>query len=244
MNNDLFNTPILKRPTLRIGDKGEFVILLQELLKNMMFYDGASDGDFGNKTSLSVKAFQTNNKLTVDGIVGKDTWSALIYLYSPLNICETEYYTVKQGDILWGIAQRFNTTVSKLMHINNLSSNILTVGQRLITTNGLQIEKPKDEIFYTVKRGDTLWGIAQRFNTTVSELMRINNLKGNILSVGQQLTIKVDEEFQPEETTYIVQQGDTLWSIARMYNTTVDKLINLNNLKSTLLSIGQVLKII
>ena len=82
---------------------------------------------------------------------------------------------------------------------------------------------------YTVKKGDTLYGISKMFNTTVDELKKLNNLNTNTLSIGQQLVIPRNEN----EITYIVKVGDTLYSIARKYNVTIDELINLNNLSTT-----------
>ena len=87
--NRNIQTEVLNRPTLRYGDEGFYVEKLQEELKTIMFYDGVIDGKFGNKTLESVKNFQINNKLTADGIVGRQTWSSLIYLYSPLAICRS-----------------------------------------------------------------------------------------------------------------------------------------------------------
>ena len=73
---------------------------------------------------------------------------------------------------------------------------------------------------------------------TVDELKSINNLKSNLLSIGQVLLIPTDTNL---ETTYTVQKGDSLYSIAKKYNTTVNRLKQLNNLTSNLLSIGQIL---
>ncbi len=78
---------VLTRPTLRQGDRGEDVRELQEILNNLSYFSGANDGVFGSNTAVAVRVFQTNNRLTPDGIVGRNTWSALIYLYSPLAIC-------------------------------------------------------------------------------------------------------------------------------------------------------------
>lgn len=236
---ELKDTPVLDRPTLSSGDRGEYVELLQTQLKQLMFYDGNIDGVFGNDTLLSVKAFQTNNKLTADGVVGKDTWSALIYLYSPLAICEpgANYHIVEKGDTLWSIARMHNTTVEELKRINNLTSDILSIGQKILLSS--EATPPTTNVTYTVQKGDTLWSIARRFNTTVDVIKSYNNLTSNLLSVGQQLIIPGSSDI----IIYTVQRGDTLWSIAQKHGMTVDDIKSLNNLTSNLISIGQQLKI-
>ena len=240
INVDLLSkTLVLKRPTLRFGDKNDYVKLLQTQLKQLMFYNDDINGDFDNNTLSSVKAFQTNNKLVVDGIVGKDTWSALIYLYSPLAICNGNFHIVQAGDTLWDIARKYNTTVAELKRINNLTSDLLNIGQKLILPGTEEPAPPTDNIIYTVKKGDTLWDIARRFNTTVTAIKNYNNLTSDTLSIGQQLIIPGTENI----TVYTVKSGDTLWSIANKFNTTVDSIKKLNNLTSNLLTIGQKLKI-
>ena len=72
--------------------------------------------------------------------------------------------------------------------------------------------------------------------------MNINNLKTNLLSIGQELKLKKNPT-QNTETTYIVKSGDTLYSIAKRFNTSVNDIKNKNNLTTNLLSIGQQLKI-
>lgn len=97
---------------------------------------------------------------------------------------------------------------------------------------------------YIVKKGDTLYSISKKFNTTVDELKRINNLITNALSIGQQLVIPSETiESIEQYNTYIVKKGDTLYSIANKYNTTIDKLKEINNLSSNILSINQQLLI-
>ena len=150
-------------------------------------------------------------------------------------------YTVKAGDSLWGIAKKYGTTVDYLKAINNLSSNLLSIGQKLKVPDSTSNDNNNDNI-YIVKSGDTLYSIANKYNTTVSNLMNINNLKTNLLSIGQELKLKTTP-IQNTETTYIVKSGDTLYSIAKRFNTSVNDIKNKNNLTTNLLSIGQQLKI-
>lgn len=85
--NSFESTGVLSRPTLRLGDSGQDVKELQQILTELMYYQGPTDGIFGSSTNIAVRKFQTNNRLISDGIVGRNTWSALIYLYSPLATC-------------------------------------------------------------------------------------------------------------------------------------------------------------
>ena len=96
---------------------------------------------------------------------------------------------------------------------------------------------------YTVARGDSLWSIAKRFNVGVNEIKNANNLKSNLISVGQQLVIPGAAPSDQTNVTYVVQKGDSLWSIANANNTTVDELANLNDLGTNTIYVGQVLQI-
>lgn len=153
------------------------------------------------------------------------------------------YYIVQKGDSLWSIANKYGLTVDKLKDMNNLSSNMLSVGQKLLikdTSSSGDIG-----VYYTVVSGDTLYGIANKYGISVDELKKMNNLKSNNLTINQKLLVSGTGENNNtgEYDTYIVKSGDSLWSIASKYNTTVDKLKDINNLSSNLLSIGQKLLI-
>ena len=130
--------------------------------------------------------------------------------------------------------------MDKLKELNNLTTNILSIGQVLKLPVETTEEEIKEEntITYTVQKGDSLYSIAKEYNTTIDQIKEINNLESNLLSIGQVLKLPVETSL---ETTYTVQKGDSLYSIAKKYNTTVDKLKELNNLTSNLLSIGQIL---
>jgi len=148
-------------------------------------------------------------------------------------------YTVKSGDTLWSIAQRFNTTVNEIKTLNNLTNNILSIGQVLEIPTGMVVPGVGNR--YVVKRGDSLWSIAQRYNTTVDDIKRLNNLTSNILQIGQTLQIPSSEI--SEGNIYTVKRGDTLWSIAGQFRTSVDEIKTLNNLTNNTITIGQLLKI-
>ena len=149
-------------------------------------------------------------------------------------------YTVKKGDSLYSIANKYNTTVEELKRINNLTSNTLSIGQvlKLPSDKVSDVDKEENTISYTVQKGDSLYSIARKYSTTIDKIKDLNNLTTNLLSIGQVLLIPTDTNL---ETTYTVQKGDSLYSIAKKYDTTVDRLKQLNNLKSNLLSVGQIL---
>lgn len=248
--------PISVYPNLSMGSSGSYVTDLQTKLKALLYYTGAVNGNFDLETENAVKRFQLNNKLTADGIVGSKTWNSLNSLYGNLNDCAIENgsgnnnnnntgnnitYTVKAGDTLYGIARQYNTTVDAIKSLNNLTSDILQIGQVLsIPTSSSN--NNNNYLRYTVVSGDTLYGIALRFNTTVDAIKNLNNLTSNLLSIGQVLLIPTINN-QQSYINYVVERGDTIYSIALRYNTSVNEIKRLNNLTSNTLIIGQVLKI-
>ena len=241
----------------------------------------------------------------------KATCEYIGYPYRP-PYSEHIVYTVQAGDTLFNIAQRFKTTVAELVRINNLTSNTISVGQRLLIPFFETTTPPADTFTHTVVSGDTLFSLANRFGTTVDEIKRINNLTSNALSLGQQLQIPLTDSTTPPTTsrptlrlgdrgkdvtdlqnllvsfgyspgsidgvfgqgtlnavkafqtarglvsdgvvgaatwnallsentplTHIVVSGDTLFSIANRFGTTVNAILQLNNLTSTTLTLGQ-----
>ena len=92
---------------------------------------------------------------------------------------DSNYYIVKKGDTLWDIANKYNTSVSKLKSLNNLNTNLLKIGQKIKIPNNL----------YTVKKGDSLWKIAKNYNTSINKLVNLNNLKSTNLQIGQKLLL-------------------------------------------------------
>ena len=169
-----------------------------------------------------------------------------------MNLPNYKNYIVKKGDTLYKIAKDNNIDVNTIIKDNALSSNNLSVGQvlRLRLKSGETIEvlecigndytppkRDNSEIEYIVKKGDSLYKIANTYNTSVSKLLALNNLKNANLAVGQKLKIPISLN------TYTVKKGDSLYSIATKFNTSVDNIKSKNNLKTNTLQIGQILKI-
>ena len=156
-------------------------------------------------------------------------------------------YTVKAGDTLYGISNQFGVSVTELAELNKVNAQNLKIGQVLIipTASGTN---PNNMFMYTVKQGDTLYGIAQKYGTTVKAIQDLNYLKSINLTAGQVLRIpetytKEEEMTLPNYINYIVRSGDTLYSIARANNISVDTLIKDNSLTNNTLRTGQNLKI-
>ncbi|WP_051350678.1 LysM peptidoglycan-binding domain-containing protein [Caloramator sp. ALD01] len=183
---------------------------------------------------VSIDKIKSLNDLKTDTIYVGQTLRLREEIKESLTYYDT--YTVKSGDTLWKIAQTFGISVSQLKTLNNMTTDTIYPGQIL---------KVKENIvygsFYTVKSGDTLWKIAQSFMVSVDEIKRLNNLTTDIINVGQRLFIpeKNVEEVKPPTitptpvyewpaVTYVVQPGDTVYSVAKKFNTTVDNILRYN----------------
>ena len=173
---------------------------------------------------------QSNYKKYVDAVV-----DAVIATYEGETIPSLSgdnYYIVQNGDSLWKIANKYGITVNELKSLNGLTSDNLSVGQILKVPSS-----SSDSGTYTVKAGDSLWNIANKYGITVNELKSMNGLTSDNLSIGQVLKVP------NSNNTYIVKSGDSLWSIANRYGTTVNELKSLNGLTSNTLMIGQILNL-
>ncbi|HIS02838.1 MAG TPA: LysM peptidoglycan-binding domain-containing protein, partial [Candidatus Pullichristensenella avicola] len=149
-------------------------------------------------------------------------------------------YTVQRNDNLTEIAARFGTTVSELVRLNNIQNpNLIYPGQVLVIREGGSVTPPTGATTYTVQRGDTLSEIAERFGTTVSELVRLNSIADrDRIYPGQVLLLPQNGCVD----TYIVQRGDTLSEIAERFGTTVARLAGINGIRNAdRIYVGQVL---
>ena len=122
-----------------------------------------------------------------------------------------------------------------------MTGNILSIGQVLLIPNKSNENKEEPIVeeeydIYDVQKGDSLWKIARDNNISVPELIKINNLKDLTLQINQKLLVPKRIK---DYSIYIVQKGDTLWSIAKKFNMEVSELKQINNIENNLLSVGQ-----
>lgn len=138
---------------------------------------------FVDSNKDDVTLIKNNYKDLTEAVI-KSICEYLGYTYkkpSSSSISNNSYYIVQKGDTLWSIANKYKTTVNKLKDINNLNSNLIVIGQKLLIPSNIKE--------YIVQKGDTLYSISRKFNTTVTEIINLNNLKTTTIQIGQKLLI-------------------------------------------------------
>jgi membrane-bound lytic murein transglycosylase D len=160
-------------------------------------------------------------------------------------------YTVKDGDNLTAIADKYNVTVSQIKDWNDLESDVIIPGQELklysdVKSDKENTKKNKKLSTYTVKSGDNLTEIADKFGVTVSDIKEWNDLSSDVIKEGQVLKLystKESTKKKEKETSkteyYTVKKGDTLAKIAEKHNVSISDLKKWNKLTDDNIIIGQ-----
>ena len=225
-------------------------------MNNYVVQKGDTLYGISKRFNTSVQSLKELNNLK-DNIINVGE-TLIISNNNESNPLECIVYTVKKGDTLYSISKKYNTTVDEIKRYNNLSSNILNIGDRIIIPCNVSNDYKdlnNNYVNYIVVKGDSLYSIANKFKTTVDKIKELNDLKTNILNIGQKLIIddrsgvsSILECFGESDynnqkyQNYMVVKGDNLYDLAKKFNTSIDQIKLLNNLKDNNLSIGQVLK--
>lgn len=258
--------------SLQEGDSGELVKLIQQKLKRINLFSGTITGSFGISTTLAVFKFQETMNITPNGIIDEHTWNALFSSkHSPqklMTYCTLTSPALELGDVNEAVADIqsklkalsyysgdvtsvFDVTTQKAVKEFQLNNNILAVGIVCPNTwNTINYLYPLtsssnengDFITYTVKSGDTLYNIANKYGTSINDIMLINNLTYADIVIGQKLLIP-DDSYPLDIVQYIVQPNDTLESISKSHNSCIQKIIEINNLSDSEISVGLLLLI-
>ena len=175
-------------------------------------------------------------------------------------------YTVKSGDSVWSVSNKYGISMNQLIQWNNIKNNFIYPGQQLIvkggsaatstntssttaattpstpnTSNTTSTASTGDTI-YTVKAGESVWGVANKHNITMDQLIQWNNIKNNFIYPGQQVIVKKGTTQSAPTTgqkTYTVKAGESVWGVADSHGITMNQLIEWNNIKNNFIYPGQ-----
>lgn len=157
-------------------------------------------------------------------------------------------HVVRRGDTLSGVAARHGLEEATLRAYNGLAADAsILVGQRLRLTEPDPEPEPAGPV-HTVRRGETLGGIAKRYGVSLAEVMKLNNIRNAArIEVGQPIRLPVGARSRPAPrlaTVHVVRRGETLSHIARKYRVTVEGLMRINGLSDpSLVRVGQRLRL-
>ncbi|MBO3116318.1 LysM peptidoglycan-binding domain-containing protein [Winogradskyella sp. DF17] len=169
----------------------------------------------------------------------------------------SKFHEVKEGESLLDISNQYKVSLTRLKKLNNLETTLINEGQVLLIDKGADNGKntiaknvnkkevtPEATSFHKVQKGETLYSISKMYGLSVETLKSNNNLSSNLIKAGQVLRL-VNDANNKEETsnTLLIKKGDTLYSIAKRFNTSVEKLKELNSLKNNVILVGQELRI-
>lgn len=170
----------------------------------------------------------------------------------------TTTHVVKAGESPWSISNKYGITMEQLYQWNNIKNKTIHPNQKLTVKKSQASAqpatkpstKPNVPASYTVKAGDSVWGIAEKYGLSVAKFVQWNNIKNNTIHPGQTMHLK-DPKAAPakqtpaaggtKDTTHVVKAGESPWSVSNQYGVTMDQLYQWNNIKNKTIHPNQTL---
>lgn len=238
--------------------------------KTITVVNGDTLYKIATKAGMSLAELKSVNNLTSDVIypgqilyTTKETSTVVkeqpVQQTKPNPSVSTKTITVKSGDTLYRLATSAGLSLAEFKSINNLKSDMIYPGQVLVTSKTTVVvkeqEKPAqttpvtNQSTYTVQKGDTLYAIATKAGASVSQIREWNKLASDLIFVGQSLTlVGKTAVVEPTQTiapsgSYEVKRGDTLYSIAKSNGISLTRLLEINDVNSSTIYPGQLLKV-
>jgi LysM repeat protein len=158
------------------------------------------------------------------------------------------FHVVRPGDTIFGLSQQFGVSVEAIIRANpGINPNNLQIGQRICIPGAVPpMPACPNGFYYTIKAGDTLFGLSQQFNVSVEAIIRANpGIDPNRLQIGQ--TICIPRSVTPTPACpngfyYAIKSGDTLFRISQQFGVSVQSIINANpGINPNNLKIGQII---
>ena len=229
-------------------------------IKNDFIYPGQKLVVKGGSSASNTNS--SNSSSTSSGNTGNSSSNA------------SQTYTVKSGDSVWAISNKYGISMDQLRSWNGIKNDFIYPGQKLVVKGGSSTSNTNNSNSssnsaanssntgntatgtsqtYTVKSGDSVWGISNKHGISMSDFRNWNNIKNDFIYPGQKVIVSKNgtgtantssNTTTAENTsTYQVKSGDTLWTVANKHGLTVDKLKSLNKLSSDMIYVGQKLKL-
>ena len=212
---------------------------------NWEFWEGWQYTDQGEVSGIST--YVDRDKFT-SNIFLSDTSEVPTIPETPEENETYQSIIIPRGATLSELAIEYNTTIARLVELNNISNpNLIYAGETLVIPIASQESNANGvkTIPYIVQSGDTLSKIAREFDTTVEILASINNISNvNLIFTGELLYVPTSNANDMSHTLYVVKRGDTLWGISRRFGVSISKIVMLNRISNpNLIFPGNVLRI-
>ncbi|MEI7811765.1 MAG: LysM peptidoglycan-binding domain-containing protein [Ignavibacteria bacterium] len=249
----------LTRYKVKRGDTiGELADRFNVSLDQLMKWNNLTDNNIAVGKNLKIYGNETSGALG-DNLAKQD---------GNLN-----HHTVKTGETIGSIADKYNVSIADVKKWNKLNSNKIQAGKSLkiysdvdeqsstasetksLKASKNSLSKSSKENVHVVKSGETLGSIAEEYGIRASEIRKMSNISGSTVKVGQKLNVS-DNEVVPDRkelasksaknrnvATYKVKKGDSLFAIAQSNDIDVDELKKMNNIKGNKVTVGQTLKL-